>query len=290
MDQHVIAVIAPGAMGSGVARRLTENGARVLTLLEGRSEATRARAAAAGMEGTDLAGLAEANLVLSILPPGEAMALARTLAASWQAAPSAFAPPVFVDCNALDVATVKAVGEVVTASGGRFVDGGIIGLPPQPGAPGPILYLAGHEAQAVAATLGALGLRVQAMEGPVGAASALKMSYAGITKGISAIATLMILGAERAGAGPALRAELEISQKQLLQRFSGSLPDMVPKAYRWVAEMREIAQFLGEDAAGAAVFEGIAQLYARIAADAAGDRREVKLIEAFAAKPPAPGV
>lgn len=68
--------------------------------------------------------------------------------------------------------------------------------------------------------------------GPVGAASALKMSYAGITKGIAAVASAMVLGAERAGAGPALRAELAESQPQLLARFATTLPDVIPKAHR----------------------------------------------------------
>jgi hypothetical protein len=120
------------------------------------------------------------------------------------------------------------------------------------------------------------------MAGPVGAASALKMSYAGMTKGLTAIAAIMVLGAARAGAGEALLSELGISQAALLKRFGTSLPGMVPKAYRWVAEMREIAAFLGDDKAGAAVFEGIAQLYERIAADAAGERTEVAVLEAFA--------
>jgi hypothetical protein len=111
------------------------------------------------------------------------------------------------------------------------------------------------------------------------------MSYAGITKGLAAIASIMILGAERAGAGPALRAELASSQPQLLARFGSSLPDMLPKAYRWIAEMREISAFLRDDPAGAAVFQGIAQFYERISADNAGERTEARRIEVFVAPP-----
>ncbi len=277
-----IAVVAAGAMGSGVARRLSDHGAVVTTLLAGRSAATRARAEAAGMRGVDEAALVTADVILSILPPGEAMALARQLTPALQAAAR---KPVFVDCNALDVETVRAIGAVVAATGTPFVDAGIIGLPPRPGSPGPSFYLSGPDSAALAPVLAGCGLQVQAMDGPVGAASALKMSYAGITKGIAAIASMMILGAERAGAAGALRAELAASQPQLLARFATSLPDMVPKAYRWVAEMRETAAFLGDDPAGVAVFEGIAQLYERIARDAAGERAEVAVIEAFAQKP-----
>ena len=213
-----IGVVAPGAMGSAVARRLAGHGATVLTLLEGRSAATRDRAEAAGMVGTDEAGLAEADLLLSIVPPAEAMALAVRMKPALRAAAR---PALYVDCNALDVRTVQAVGSVI---GPRFVDAAIIGLPPRPGTPGPTFYFAGDDAPAVVAVLSPLGLVARAMDGGIGAASALKMGYAGITKGLAALASIMILGAERAGAGPALRAELAASQPQLLARFESSLP------------------------------------------------------------------
>lgn len=272
-----IGVVAPGAMGSAVARRMVEHGARVLTLLEGRSPATQARAETAGMKAASLDEMAGADIVLSIVPPAEAVSLARQLAPVL-----GVRKPVFVDCNALDVHTVQNVGAIVAASGADFVDGGIIGLPPKSGTPGPVFYLAGFRADMVAEMLGNLGVRCKVMAGPVGAASALKMSYAGITKGIAAVASAMILGAERAGAGEALRAELAESQPQLLARFATTLPDMVPKAYRWVAEMREISAFLGEDPAAAAMFEGMAQLYDRVAQDAVGKRQEAGVIERFA--------
>ena len=71
-----VAIVASGAMGSGVAQRLTENGVTVLTSLAGRSEASAKRAKAAGMRAVDDAQLMEAELFLSIVPPGDARALA----------------------------------------------------------------------------------------------------------------------------------------------------------------------------------------------------------------------
>src|SRR3569832_2025532 len=76
-----IAILAPGAMGSAIAARLAEHGAEVLTSLDGRSEATCKRAAAAGMVAADGTGIANADIILSIVPPGEALALAERLAA-----------------------------------------------------------------------------------------------------------------------------------------------------------------------------------------------------------------
>lgn len=165
----VIGVVAPGTMGSAGAHRLVENGAVVLTLLEGRSAATRARAQAAGMRGTDEAGLATADAILSIVPPADAKALAERLAPASRATNRA---PIYADCNALDVQTVRAISEVVRATGYPFVDGGIIGLPPKPVTTGPKFYLSGPDAAAVLQILSPLGLKVEAMDGPVGTASA----------------------------------------------------------------------------------------------------------------------
>jgi hypothetical protein len=106
------------------------------------------------------------------------------------------------------------------------------------------------------------------------------MSYAGITKGTTAIAAAMILGAVRGGAAAALRQELAASQPQLLRRSGAAVPAMFPKAYRWVAEMREIAAFL-DDPATSRIYEGIADLYERLAADFAGDGAETGALAAF---------
>ena len=97
--QPIVAVIAPGMMGSAVGKRLVENGIEVRTSLAGRSEATVARAKAAGMVGVSDEQIAAADIILSILPPGDALGLAERLAPALRAAAK---KPVFVDCNALD--------------------------------------------------------------------------------------------------------------------------------------------------------------------------------------------
>jgi len=277
----VIAILAPGAMGSAVARRLTEHGATVLTSLAGRSPETRGRARVAGMVDASDEQIAAADIILSILPPGRAEALAQRLATALGACRQ---PAVFVDCNAVDVRTVQRIAEIIGASHARFVDGAIIGAPPNPGEPGPSFYFAGDPA-ADLACLETLGLRIQVLEGPVGAASALKMAYAGITKGLTALGAAMVLAASRAGAAPALHRELAASQPQLLRRFQSALPDMYPKADRWVAEMREIAAFAGEDEATARLYGAVADLYERLGADFRGERLEIARIDAFLGLP-----
>ena len=275
-----IAILAPGAMGSAVARRLGEHGARVLTSLQGRSEATLKRAADAGMVGAEDDAIANAEIILSIVPPGEAVALAERLALLIGKRAK---KPVVVDCNAVNVDTVRRIEAIIGAAQAPFVDAGIIGFPPQPGGKGPAFYMSGAHVGDVA-VLKQLGLDVRIVQGPVGAASALKMSYAGIVKGLAGIGSAMVLAATKAGAADALRDELALSQPAVLKRFEVALPDMIPKAYRWVAEMREISGFLGPDHPASLIYEGFARWFEHLADDAKGEGADAALLKAFAAK------
>ena len=275
-----IAVLAPGAMGSAVARRLGEHGARVLTSLKGRSEASAKRASEAGMIAAEDSDIAGADIILSIVPPGEAVALAERLAALIARREK---KPVVVDCNAVNVDTVLRIAEIIGSAQAPFVEAGIIGFPPKPGGPGPAFYMSGPHAKDVA-VLGELGLDVRIVAGPIGAASALKMSYAGIVKGLAGIGSAMVLAATKAGAADALRDELALSQPAILARLEVALPDMIPKAYRWIAEMREISGFLGSDHPASQIYEGFARWFDHLAGDAKGEAVDADLLKAFAAR------
>jgi L-threonate 2-dehydrogenase len=272
-----VGIVAAGAMGSGIARRLTEHGAEVWTALAGRGAATQARARAAGMLDVGDARLAEVDILLSIVPPGVAVELAERLAPHLLRAAR---EPLYVDCNAVSPATAARIGAITGAAGARFVDAGIIGLPPQAAAAGPNLYVCGaHGAEARA--LARFGLEIRLLEGPIGSASALKMCYGGTTKGLIAVAVSMLLAAERAGVAQALHAEFEESQPGLLASLERTVPGMFSKAYRWIAEMREIAAFAAADPAAAAIFSGVARAYEQMAADAAGAHERCDLLSAF---------
>jgi 3-hydroxyisobutyrate dehydrogenase-like beta-hydroxyacid dehydrogenase len=274
-----IAIIAPGAMGSAVGRRVSEHGARVLTSLTGRSIETIRRAEATGMIGCDDDAIAGADVILSVLPPADALALAKRFASPLSRVAR---KAVFVDCNAVNVETVHQIALIIGSAGARFVDGGIIGPPPGPQGE-PTFYFSGADAPTLGA-LGDLGLKVRIMEGPVGAASALKMSYAGINKGGILLVAAMLLGATRAGVADALRGELAESQPQLLSRIARAIPDMYPKAYRWAPEMEQIADFLGDDLAARDIFKGMAALCRQLAADQGGNRTEIGLLDSFVTK------
>ncbi len=272
-----VAIIAPGNMGAGVARRLTENKVTVLTTLKGRSEASAARARAAGMQDVDERQLMEADFLLSIVPPGEAMALARHFAPLLAAANR---KPVYADCNAVSPDTAAAIAAVIAETAAPFADAGIIGPPPKPGSNNTKIYTSGLAAGRLA-TLGDYGLIVPVLDGPLTAASALKMSYAGITKGFTALGTTMMLAASRGGAAEALQAELADSRPDLLGYLSHHIPGMYSKAYRWVAELDEISDFVGKDHPESAMLAGAARLYERIADDFEGDKQEIAALDAF---------
>ena len=180
---QTIAVVASGGMGAAVGARLAKHGAHVVTTLAGRSAESVARAKSANMHDAAPAELAEAPLFLSIVPPNQALALAQQMAPLIRAASR---KSIFVDLNAVSPASAAEVARVIEDAGGVFVDGGIIGGPPGETGPGPTFYLSGPSHQA-AATMREYGLVVKELEGGIGTASALKMAYAGITKGLIAL-------------------------------------------------------------------------------------------------------
>ena len=258
-----VAVLAPGDMGHAVAAVLKARGLRVVTCLAGRSARTRALAAVAGIEdlGDELALVRAADALLAILVPAQAEALAARIAPALRAAGTDL---LYVDCNAIAPQTACEVGRIVEAAGARFVDAGIIGPPPRPGAAATRFYASGAAA-AELAQLRDYGLDVRVIGPRAGDASAVKMCYAALTKGTTAIMTELALAAEHLGVSEALRAEFADSQPEMLERMERGVPAMVPKAHRWVGEMEEIANTFAALGLTPLTFEGAAALYALVA-------------------------
>ncbi len=272
-----VAIIAPGNMGAAVAARLAESKVTVLTSLAGRSGESKKRASAAGMRDVEDRALAEADFLLSIVPPGDALALAKRLAGVLTAANT---KPVYVECNAVSPQTMLDIAGVIGPTGCSFVGAGIIGPPPKPDATNTKFYASGPTAP-LFAKLGDYGLIIRVLEGPLTAATALKMSYAGITKGFTALGAAMMLAAARGGSAEALKAELKESQPALLTFFDRMVPAMYSKAYRWVAELDEISNFVGKDRSENAMLTAAARFYENIAEDFNGEKQEIAAMEKF---------
>src|SRR5581483_10511665 len=185
----------------------------------------------------------------------------------------------YIDCNAISPKTAEKVASIVTATGTPFLDGGIIGGPPTGDHDSPSIFVSGPDVKRTAPLKDA-GLLVKPLDGPVGAASALKMSFGGITKCSTALGAAMVLAADRAGATEALRAELAERVPFLLQWLDRSLPQMFAKAYRFVDEMEEISQYLAPRDEKE-IFSGAAKLYQHVASDYEGGKTEVAALQKF---------
>jgi 3-hydroxyisobutyrate dehydrogenase-like beta-hydroxyacid dehydrogenase len=275
-----VAVIAPGNMGASVGRRLTENKVTVLTSLAGRSGESVKRAREAGMQPVEERTLAAADVLFSIVPPGDALGLAARLAPDLTAANR---KPIYVECNAVSPPTMEKIAGVIAKTGCPFVGAGIIGPPPKPGSTNTKIYASGPAAKDVV-RLNDYGLIVRVLDGPLTAASALKMSYAGITKGFTALGTAMMLAASRGGSAEALKAELAESRPDLFRYLSNQVPGMYSKAYRWVAELDEIADFVGEEFPEHDMLQAAARLYERIAEDLVDRKDEIGKLDRFLEK------
>ena len=262
-----VGILSPGDMGSAIGGTLREHGPRVLTSLEGRSERTRALAEAAGFEdGGSLNDLVQqADAVIAVLVPSEALGVAQRVAAAVQATGASL---LYADCNAVAPRTARAIGEVMTAAGVRFADGGIIGPPPRNGR-APRIYTSGPGAREFAElTRGGLDIRV--LDGEVGQASGMKMCYGALTKGLQALGTELLVAAKLMGLEEPLRAEQSGTLAGVLQYLQRSMGIMPPKAHRWVGEMEEISTCFADLGMTPRILLGAADMYEFVASTPIG--------------------
>ena len=239
MNVHTVGILSPGDMGAAIGRVLCDHGLEIVTCLEGRSELTRLRAQEAGFRevGSHDELVAAVDLLLSVLVPAEAVALAARVAASLR---RTGARPVYADCNAIAPQTVTGIARLITEAGATFIDAGIIGPPPRAGSTSTRFYCSGPDTGALEA-LGGYGLDVRVVGPQIGQASGLKMVYAASTKGTTALWTELLVAARALGLDEALAGEFALSRSEVAGQLIGQIPSMPRRARRWVGEMEEIA-------------------------------------------------
>jgi len=253
-----IAIISPGDMGSGIGKALVQEGYQVLTCLEGRSPLTKELAQQSGFQDTLNVDslLSQTDCLISIVPPESAISVAQEVAGHIESAKPGL---IYVDCNAIAPQTAQKVSEIIGGAGVRFVDGGIIGSPPERRGLTRV-YISGPDRSDV------LDLHGQNMEfrdlgDKIGTASALKMCYASQTKGTTALWLHSIITAQSLGVLDALRNEWSSSHPELWGRIEGNIPTVPHRAGRWVSEMKEIALTMEGIGLTQDVFEGAAAMY-----------------------------
>ena len=251
-----VGLLHPGEMGAAVGGCLVSVGHEVLWDPAGRSRASTGRALAAELTGVTFDRLiARSSVILSVCPPHAALDVARQVASAGYGGS-------YVDANAISVATAEQVSAVVTAAGATYVDGGIIGMPPEV-AGHTRLYLSGPHAAEVRALFGRSRLDARIAEGPLYAASSVKMAYAAWTKGSAALLLAARALARASGVERTLLTEWSLSQQALGEQSERSASAAAAKGWRWVAEMEEIAASMAAAGLPAGFHEAAADIYDR---------------------------
>lgn len=256
-----VGLLHPGEMGAAVGGCLVTAGHTVLWDPAGRSRATTGRALAAELTGTSLDSVvSRSSVIFSVCPPHAALDVARHVAAAGFGG-------VYVDANAISVATAARVASAVTAAGAAYVDGGIIGPPPE-NTGRTRLYLCGERAAEVRALFTRSALDARIAEGAHGepyAASAVKMAYAAWTKGTSALLLACRALARGEGVERTLLAEWALSQPALGAQSERAASAAAAKGWRWVAEMEEIAESMAADGLPSGFHVAAADIFDRAA-------------------------
>jgi 3-hydroxyisobutyrate dehydrogenase-like beta-hydroxyacid dehydrogenase len=222
-------------MGVAVAATVKNSGHDVCWASEGRTSETCRRAAGAGLTdaGTVAAICRRCDTIVSVCPPEFAEAMAREVAChGFQG--------LYIEANAIAPEKALRIGRMMEAGGVRFVDGSIIGLPARTRGE-TWIYLSGRHAPEAAAYFSGGPLEVEVLEGEIGKASALKMVFAAHTKGLAALRAAVLAAADELGVLRDLEHQWSRSGPPFAQ-VAGSIQHVAPKAWRFVAEMQEIAE------------------------------------------------
>lgn len=256
MTLKTVALLSPGDMGEGVAASIIGQGIEVITVLAGRSDETRMRSERAGIR--DVADMetlvGDADLVMSIMPPERAEAIATEVAAAMKA--SGKTPP-YADMNAIAPTTADRIAAVMADAGADYIDGGIIGWAPGKSKADTKLYVSGPRAGLMDA-LDGNGKKVIQLGDEIGRASAVKMIYASVTKGTDSLLTAAYTAAEALGIREVLEREW---QGDVLDRMARRVPALPADAGRWIGEMEQIAETYASAGVTANYHKGAADMY-----------------------------
>jgi 3-hydroxyisobutyrate dehydrogenase-like beta-hydroxyacid dehydrogenase len=252
-----VGLINPGAMGSSVGAAARQAGARVLWASEGRSPVTTERTERSGLEDCQtLQNLVESSdIILSVCPPHSATEVAGDVAALGFSG-------IYVEANAIAPGETRKIETMITRRGARLVDGGIIGGPAWKAEYGTQLYLSGEDASIIAGIFEDTNLNASVISANIGAASALKMTFAAYTKGTTALLLAILAVAQSEG----VRTHLE---KQWGEKFTEQthqrLTANTVKAWRFEGEMQEIAATFDTAGLPPGFHEAAAQVFAGLA-------------------------
>jgi len=197
----MIGFLGFGEAGYHLARGLRNAGASALVAFDVKApggsgdERIAVCAAETGTHLVETPGrLAErTGVILSVVTAASALDAAIEIAASLTA------NHLYVDCNSVSPETKQHVAAAIRAGAGRFVEASI--MAPVPGADHRVpILLNGASAPDLADALSPYDMRLDVMDGPIGAAAAVKMCRSIVIKGMEALLLECTLTAGEYGA------------------------------------------------------------------------------------------
>jgi len=264
-----ITLMSPGEMGSPIANCIIKSGINVISPLKNRSAQTVERAKKYGIEDSISLedSIINSDLIISILVPDAAEDLAKEVSNLSKKLDKEI---IFADLNAISPETVKKMNSSMSGTKVKFIDGGIIGAPPE-GDKMPRIYVSGQNSN-LFSRLDGLGMKVIDMNGSVGDASAMKMAYASITKGYSSLLIAAVTLSIRTNNFEHLMKELEFSQKNVFNDLK-NLKSIPSKAHRWIGEMEEISNTYIENSITGDFHKGSYSIYKKVSESKLGEKR-----------------
>jgi 3-hydroxyisobutyrate dehydrogenase-like beta-hydroxyacid dehydrogenase len=233
-----IGILSIGEMGYHWAKILTGRGVKVVTYAKDRSETTRQRAEKLGVECVpSLESLVkDADLIVSIVVPSGAKRVANKVAKA--TAKSGRRDLLYLDANAISPMTAAEIGKILQPSGVNFVDGCIIGSASKMDK-GAVIYVSGPQAGMIE-ELESYGFAVKVLGPTVAQASAFKVVYAGLTKGLQGLFVELLMGARAFGLLDEILKRYEESFPGLLDKVTSSIVGLRIHAGRRAEEMDEL--------------------------------------------------
>lgn len=239
--QSIVVLLHPGELGTALGRILQREGHRIVVYVAGRGSRTQERARTSGFEcvPTLAAAAANADLLLSVVPPSAAPIV---LDAALRALSGSERTPLFVDANSINPAVARDLERRCTEAGLAMVDmsvqGQAAGLPDRGD-----LFLSGAHAESVTRLFGgAVSTRVVGPD--VGAASQFKMLLSALYKSQTALFLEACTNAHRAGVLPAYLETTRSFYPGMVTAVERVLPSYPRHAPRRAHELREVETLL----------------------------------------------
>ena len=264
-----VGILYPGDMGHNVARVLLEDGFSVVTTLVGRSERTRRLCQSTAVTVLDSLPrvVEQAEIVLSIVPP----AVAKTVAAEFVAAARQTAKrPLYVDANAISPMTTQEVGEIITKAELPYLDACIIG-PARDVRGRCTFYVSGAEGKRFEEQIGQ-SIRTQVLGDQIGQASAFKIAFSGLNKGLAALLFELTTAGEEFGFLEELLHTYSSVLPGIMQTLEWLVPTYPMHSARRADEMAELADMLEHSGFSSVMARGTQETLAAVGRLALAER------------------